>query len=90
MTPAERIAELRTRLRDHDDTSVPVLEGIRRFHVAEDALFEIAAALLALAEAVPVLLATVSEGDRRWMSGPMVEAVDRLAAAWAALGDDHE
>lgn len=78
MTPAERIADYREELallRRNSATNFRLaLEDITR--------------LLALAEAVPVLLATVSEGDRRWMSGPMVEAVDRLAAAWAALGKE--
>lgn len=86
MTPAERIAELRVRYMGWFGGNVLHNEHPARSRL-EKTLEATIPKLLALAEAVPVLLATVSEGDRRWMSGPMVEAVDRLAAAWAALGD---
>lgn len=87
MTPAERIAELRL---------LVAKRGIL-FYVNEQWNSRVAAALLALAEAVPARLAMshhahcrkVTEmlgGQRRRVACTCGH--DELAAAWAALGDE--
>lgn len=82
MTPAERTADYR------EELALLRRNSATNFRLG----LEDIAALLALAEAVPERL-DMGHNDSCWRGqegGLCTCGHDALAAAWAALGDDHE